>query len=122
MASRRRCRIRLGVLGWSSGGSTAIVAARRDRRIRAVLSLAPDARPERIGSSPLGVPTMVMVGALDFYDPGQTSLDQVFGMLRPPRFAVHLRRTGHFAFSDPCVPLAGGRDCEPEDLVVETVW
>ena len=87
---------------WSSGASTAIVAGRDDRRIRAVLSLAPDARPERIGTAPVGVPTMVMVGELDYYDPSQTSLDQAYAILGPPRYAVHMRRTGHFAFSDPC--------------------
>ena len=113
---RRLARSRIGVLGWSSGGSTALVAGRQDRRIRAVLSLAPDARPERIGTAALPVPAMVMVGTLDYYDPAQTSLDQVYGYLRPPRFAVQLRRTGHFAFSDPCIPLAGGRDCEPGSL------
>jgi hypothetical protein len=114
---RRVARTRAGVLGWSSGASTAIVVGRDDRRVRAVLSLAPDARPERIGTAPVGEPTMVMEGELDFYDPAQTALDQVYGILQPPRFAVHLRRTGHFAFSDVCVAdLVGGDDCGPGTL------
>jgi predicted dienelactone hydrolase len=90
--------------------------AGRSGGLRGVLTLAPDARPERIGDAPLRVPTMVMVGALDFYDPQQTSLDAVWALLPPPRYAVHLARTGHFAFSDPCIPLDGGRDCEPGTL------
>lgn len=113
---RRVSRSRTGVLGWSSGGSTAIVVGHDDPRIRAVLSLAPDARRERIGTRPVGAATMVMVGELDFFDPEQTSLDGVYAMLQAPRFAVRLRRTGHFAFSDPCLAIAGGRDCEPGSL------
>jgi len=113
---RRVARSRVGVLGWSSGASTAIVAGRDDPRIRAVLSLAPDARPQRIGTAPVGAATMVMVGELDYYDPQQTTLDQVYATLQPPRFAVHLLRTGHFAFSDPCLAIPGGRDCEPGSL------
>lgn len=109
---RRLRRSRIGLLGWSSGASTALVAGRETRHLRGVLSLAPDARPERIGTTPVGAPTMVMVGALDYYDPQQTSLDRVYGILEAPRYAVHLRRTGHFAFSDSCLPLPGGRDCE----------
>lgn len=113
---RRVARSRIGVLGWSSGASTAVVAGREDRRIRAVLSLAPDVRPERIGTAPLRVPTMVMEGELDFYDPSQTALDQLYALLRPPRFAVELQRTGHFAFSDICVRLVGGQDCREGSL------
>ncbi len=116
---RHLARAKVGVLGWSSGGSTAIVAGRGRPRLRGVLSLAPDARPERIGTRRLRVPAMVMVGALDYYDPQQTSLDQVYAILRSPRFAVHLRRTGHFAFSDPCLPLPGGADCGAGTLAQE---
>jgi predicted dienelactone hydrolase len=113
---RRVTRSRVGILGWSSGASTAIVAGRDDRRIDAVLSLAPDARPERIGTAALRVPVMVMVGELDYYDPAQTSLSQVYGFLRAPRYAVQLLRTGHFAFSDICINLPGGQDCRPGSL------
>jgi dienelactone hydrolase len=103
---------RIGVLGWSSGASTALVVGREDSRIDAVLSLAPDVRPERIGRRPPAAPTMVMEGVLDFYDPEQTALDEIYRRLGPPRFAVELERTGHFAFSDDCLAdLIGGMDC-----------
>jgi predicted dienelactone hydrolase len=103
---------RVGIVGWSSGASTALVAGREDPRFDAVLSLAPDVRPERIGRQPTGVPTMVMEGVLDFYDPQQTALDEIYRRLRAPRFAVEMQRTGHFAFSDDCLAdLIGGVDC-----------
>jgi predicted dienelactone hydrolase len=105
-----------GVAGWSSGGSTALVAGREDPRIDAVLSLAPDVRPVRVGTRPPSAPTMVMEGALDYYDPAQTALDEIYRRLARPRYAVELQRTGHFAFSDACVPLEGGLDCEPGTL------
>lgn len=110
----RLARSRIGIAGWSSGASTAIAAHAADRRFRATLSLAPDVRPERIGAGPFGGPTMVMVGDVDFYDPTQTALTQLYPVLRAPRFGVGLLRTGHFAFSDACVaPLIGGMDCGP---------
>jgi dienelactone hydrolase len=103
---------RIGVVGWSSGASTALVVGREDSRIDAVLSLAPDVRPERIGRRPPAAPTMVMEGVLDFYDPEQTALDEIYRRLLPPRFAVEMERTGHFAFSDDCLAnLIGGNDC-----------
>jgi len=103
---------RVGVLGWSSGASTALVAGREDERFDAVLSLAPDVRPERIGLRPPSAPTMVMEGELDFYDPAQTALDEIYRRLGTPRYAVEMRRTGHFAFSDGCLAeLVGGVDC-----------
>jgi predicted dienelactone hydrolase len=103
---------RTGVFGWSSGASTALVVGREDARIKAVLSLAPDVRPERIGRSPPEAPTMVMEGALDSYDPEQTALAEIYGRLAAPRFAVEMQRTGHFAFSDDCyAALIDGLDC-----------
>ena len=103
---------RTGVVGWSSGASTALVVGREDPRIRAVLSLAPDVRPERIGLRPPAAPTMVMEGVLDFYDQPQTALDEIYRRLATPRFAVEMQRTGHFAFSDDCFADAiGGIDC-----------
>jgi predicted dienelactone hydrolase len=60
---------------------------------------------------------MVMEGVLDFYDPQQTALDQAYGILKAPRYAVEMQRTGHFAFSDLCVAdLIGGIECDPGTL------
>ena len=114
---RHLARSRIGVLGWSSGASTVLVVGHEDARIRGTLALAPDVRPERIGSGPFSGPSMVIEGDLDFYDPTQTALEQIYQRLRPPRFAVQLRRTGHFAFSDACfAAVIGGDDCRTGSL------
>lgn len=113
---RRVARRKVGVLGWSSGGTTALVVGREMPKLRGLLALAPEARSEHLGNGPVFPPTMVMVGEHDYYDPAQASLQFVYDRLVAPRYAVHLRRTGHFAFSDPCVPLDGGNDCGPGTL------
>lgn len=102
-----------GLVGHSFGGHTALHAAAKDQRFRAVVAFAPWADPpgppRLVEAIPrLTSPTMLMSGKMDDLVPhGQTkALLERFGTSAPERWLLSMPRAGHFAFINVC---PGGR-------------
>lgn len=112
---------RVGAIGFSLGGDTALRVAATDQRPRAVIAMAPGGSgtgPPPLVDAASGVtaPAMLMWGILDEivpYENHRPLLDRL-GQAAPERWLVTLQRTGHFAFADRC--LVGRRGCGPNDL------
>jgi predicted dienelactone hydrolase len=101
---------RLGVLGHSYGGWTALVAAGRDPRIGAVVALAPAGGPSRFGDDarlraamPPGwgrdVPALVVLADLDAVLP-LAGMDRVLERIPSTKRVVVLAAVDHFHFLD----------------------
>ena len=92
---------RAGVMGHSLGGATAVLAA-RDRRVRAVVGLAPALLPEVSAAGALAVPTLVMNGDADRLTP--LSAARRFYEALPaatPRALVTVLGGDHLVFARP---------------------
>ncbi|HVP29988.1 MAG TPA: dienelactone hydrolase family protein [Myxococcota bacterium] len=103
-------RARIGVLGHSFGGWTALKMPRLDPRVRAVCGLAPASEPFvgrrafEAGELPLAVPSLVVAGADDCLVDIDTSVRPLFARLASPRRLVIAEGADHFHFCDG-VPL-----------------
>lgn len=101
---------RLGVAGHSFGGMTTVFAGSTDRRVRALLPLAPAVFPEVItAAARLTAPTLIIAGDRDVTTPVGTAR-QLYAALPEDlaRGLLVLERGGHFSFSDVCIPLFPG--------------
>lgn len=113
---------RVGVTGWSLGGSTALRLAGTTSRFRAVLAAAPGTRDPAVVEAARGVtvPTLIMAGLLDDLAPLPDNQQPLFAAL-PAAGSNHwltvFRRGGHTAFSNLCPPVRAG--CGPDDLPQE---
>jgi len=104
---------RIGVLGHSFGGLTTLRVSALDARVVAGLALAPAVEPpwggptvdEEIAS--IDIPMMVQGGDLDTLTPFEPTSQRAYDLLGPPRYLVEILHTGHFGFSDLCVPPCG---------------
>ena len=102
---------RIGVLGHSFGGQTALRVAALDRRVRAAVALAP-ARTT-VTSFRVKAPALVIAAELDTLTPVDDDARQSYGRLRGPRALVELLNAGHCAFAVACLTAACGAGCEP---------
>lgn len=106
---------RVGALGHSFGGWTALKMPRADARIRAVCALAPASEPfvgRRAfapGELPLerDVPALVVAGLDDVLVEWEGSVLPLFERLGEPRALVGVDRADHFHFCDGVEPLHG---------------
>ena len=99
---------RIGIVGHSFGGWTALAAPSADRRLRAVVALAPGGSARRRpGIIPAtlafdrgrAVPTLYLVAELDTALP-LGGMHELFDRTPPPRQMVMLRRADHLHFVD----------------------
>jgi dienelactone hydrolase len=99
---------RIGIVGHSFGGWTALAAAGADRRLRAVVALAPaGSSRRRPGIIPVTmtfdrareVPTLYLVAEQDTALP-LDGMRELFERTSPPRRMVILRRADHLHFVD----------------------
>jgi predicted dienelactone hydrolase len=107
---------RIGILGHSFGGQTAIRAAAADKRFRAALALAPRPALDLLVDQPL----LVMTGALDSITPFDPYARDAFAVARGPRMLVRLADTGHCACIPLCVPSLCGAGCPPDGIDTAT--
>lgn len=99
---------RVGVLGHSFGGWTALKMPARDPRVRAVCGLAPASeafvgrRAFEPGELPFphALPTLVVAALEDVLVDVDTSIRPLFARLGAPSLLVGLRDTDHFHFCD----------------------
>jgi len=104
---------RIGVMGHSFGGLTTLRVSALDPRVIAGLALAPAIEPpwggrtvdEEIAS--IDIPMMLQGGNLDTLTPFEQTSQRAYDLLGPPRYLVEILHTGHFGFSDLCVPPCG---------------
>ncbi len=97
---------RIGVLGHSFGGWTALKMPLRDPRIRAVCGLAPTSEPFvgrhafEPGELPFErpIPTLLVAGIDDVLVDLETSVRPLFERLAPPTALVGVERLDHFHF------------------------
>ena len=99
---------RIGVLGHSFGGWTALKMPGRDPRVRAVCGLAPASEPFvgrrafEPGELPFAIalPTLVVAARDDVLVDLDTSIRPLFARLAAPALLVGLRDADHFHFCD----------------------
>lgn len=104
---------RIGTLGHSFGGWTALKMPRVDPRVRAVCGLAPASEPF-VGRRafeddelPLAVPSLVVAGADDCLVDIDTSIRPLVARLAPPHRLIVARGADHFHFCDGIALLHG---------------
>ncbi len=102
---RRLRRDAVGVTGMSFGGFTTLLAAQRDPRIRAALSMVPGGI-DALDPGDVGVPTMVIGAELDL-TVGFAASEQAYGRLVGPRYLVELVGGGHLSVATECAPACG---------------
>lgn len=99
---------RIGVLGHSFGGWTALKMPARDSRIAAICGLAPASEPF-IGRKAFDknelpfaqeIPTLIVAGLEDVLVDVEASVRQLYKRLSEPRALVGLDRADHFHFCD----------------------
>jgi predicted dienelactone hydrolase len=104
---------RIGVVGHSFGGLTALRVSALDARVIAGLALAPAIEPPWGGPTVeeeiarIDVPMMLQGGDLDTLTPFEPTSQRAYDLLGPPRYLVEILNIGHFGFSDICVPPCG---------------
>jgi len=110
-------RRRIGVIGHSFGGQTALRVLATDPRVRAGVGLA----PSNIAGLDLRItrPAMIMTGELDSLTPFDQDARGAYGQLRGRRLLVELLEAGHCAFTIACLPQFCGAGCEPGALSLE---
>jgi predicted dienelactone hydrolase len=102
---RRLRRDAVGVTGMSFGGFTTLLAAQRDPRVRAALSMVPGGI-EALDPGDVHVPTMVIAAELD-HSVGFAASEQAYARLAGSRYLVQLVGGDHLSVADDCVPLCG---------------
>lgn len=112
---------RIGVLGKSLGGTTALRVVLNDSRFRAVVAMAPPAAPVPLPEGPelvarIRVPTLIMGSLRDDAAPfeEQEQLFTASTASAPEAWLVVFPRGGHPTYDDVCPPARSG--CGPEDL------
>lgn len=101
---------RIGALGHSFGGWTALKMPRADPRVRAVCGLAPASeafigrRAFEPGELPLRIPSLIVAGTDDCLVDLDTSVRPLYARLEAPRRLVVVEDADHFHFCDG-VPL-----------------
>ena len=114
LLAHRIDRRRIGVIGHSFGGQTALRVLAADGRVRAGVGLAP---ASIVG---LGLritrPAMVMTGEIDSVTPFDTEAWGSYAELHGRRFLIELLDAGHCAFTIACLPEFCGVGCEPGAL------
>ncbi len=112
---------RIGALGHSYGGWSALKLPRRDARIRAVCGLAPASEPFvgrkafEPGELPFreAVPTLLVSALADVLVDVDSSVWPLFERLGEPRALVGLKRADHFHFCDGLPLLHGLHERNP---------
>jgi predicted dienelactone hydrolase len=97
----------IGISGLSFGGYTTLVAAQRDSRLRAALSMVPGG-VSAIDANDITIPTMVL-GAERDRVVGFPDSEAAYKRIAGPRFLVELLASDHLSVTDDCFPL-----CSPE--------
>jgi predicted dienelactone hydrolase len=117
LLARRVDRRRIGVIGHSFGGQTALRVLAADRRVRAGVGLA----PSNIVGLGLRItrPAMVMTGEIDSLTPFDQDARGAYGEPRGRRLLVELLDAGHCAFTIACLPQFCGAGCEPGALSLD---
>jgi predicted dienelactone hydrolase len=114
LLAHRVDRRRIGVIGHSFGGQTALRVLAADRRVRAGVGLAP---ASIVGLGLLITrPAMVMTGEIDSVTPFEQEARGTYDELRGRRLLVELLDAGHCAFTIACLPEFCGVGCEPGAL------
>ena len=99
---------RIGILGHSYGGWTALKMPARDARVRAVCGLAPASEafvgrrafePDELPFAP-NIPTLLVAGADDVLVDLEASVRPLYQRLRSPRALIAIDRCDHFHFCD----------------------
>jgi dienelactone hydrolase len=104
---------RIGMMGHSFGGLTTYLVTSIEPRIVAAAPLAPAAAL----ASPLGVPSLTMIGGIDSVVDNGPTRDR-FAESVAPKQLVEIAHAGHFAFSDGCFP--GTSDCDPPATLTQS--
>jgi predicted dienelactone hydrolase len=96
---------RIGMMGHSFGGRTTYQVSAIDARIQVAVPLAPAV----LGATPLPIPSLTLIGAVDSVVNNAATLTlQAAGVT--PRYLGVIEHAGHYAFSDLCF---AGPDCTP---------
>jgi len=107
---------RIGMAGHSFGGHTTFNVASTDARFKVAVPMAAVV-PLTNGQPPvLPVPSLIMLGQIDsvLTTWAITDLDDLraaHAAALPPKYLVEIPHTGHYAFSNGCLPNAA--DCAP---------
>jgi len=96
---------RVAMTGHSFGGLTTFRVAAIEPRVRLAIPMAPAA----IGTPPLAVPSLLLLGEIDSVV-DNAAARAVWDQSATPRWAVEIRGAGHYAFSTLCFPSP---DCQP---------
>lgn len=103
---------RIAMTGHSFGGLTTFRTVAMDPRFKVAVPMA----PAIIGTPPLAIPAMLMVGAIDSVVDNDAAL-ALWAQGATPRIAVSIEHAGHYAFSTGCFP---GPDCNPPATLSQT--
>jgi len=114
---------RIGTLGHSYGGWTALKMPARDPRVGAVCALAPVSEPFvgrkafEAGELPFArpIPTLLVAGVDDVLVDLETSVRPLFERLAEPRALVAVEGADHFHFCDGTPLLHGFHEHNPRD-------
>jgi len=97
---------RLGLMGHSLGGATALLVAAGDRGVRATVALAPALLPEATGAAWPGMPILVMNGDADALTPLSGARTFYEGLsAATPRALVTVLGGDHLVFTRPHVAV-----------------
>jgi predicted dienelactone hydrolase len=103
----------LGIAGLSFGGFTTLLAAQREPRLRAALTMVPGG-VDFIDPGNIAIPTMV-IGAENDHVVGFAESEKAYARLDGPRFLVELLKADHLSVVNDCTPLCGGPSDLPQD-------
>jgi predicted dienelactone hydrolase len=98
---------RIGVMGHSFGGLTALRVCASDSRVIAGLPLAPQINAS-VGHAiddevaRITIPMMIQQGDLEPFASFSRPAQHDYNLLRPPRYLVQIGGMGHFGFQDVC--------------------
>jgi predicted dienelactone hydrolase len=108
---------RIGMSGHSFGGYTTLRVSAEDPRVTAGVALAPAIFGINDEIASIDIPMMLQDGDIDSLTPIEANAAPAFQLLKAPRYLVEILHTGHYAFSDLCVP---SQECgQPDTLTQE---